>query len=111
MNKAWTTRHSRSRRGGAVNVLNTIHAHNQIGEIDRERTTSGLIDGKLFSSPPTPGLNVTFLLISINSSGEGSGDGLGQGVQFIWLCVVSSGFNIDSFTMTAVVRGSEFMLR
>ena len=33
-------------------------------------------------------------------SGEGRG-GLSSGFVTIWLCVISAGFNIDSFTMSA----------
>lgn len=34
-------------------------------------------------------------------SGQGNG-GLDKGVQFIWMCVVSNFFDLDSFTMTDV---------
>ncbi|CAN0104948.1 unnamed protein product [Ectocarpus fasciculatus] len=38
---------------------------------------------------------------TITSSGGGSG-GLTEGPNTIWLCTISPGFNIDSFTMTPV---------
>lgn len=41
----------------------------------------------------------------VSRSGGGSG-GLPEGVNTIWLCTISSGFNIDSFTMMAAAAAA-----
>eukprot|EP00904_Undaria_pinnatifida_P012411 jgi/Undpi1/82/HiC_scaffold_1.g00082.m1 len=61
---------------------------------DYGTTLSGLVD-----VPHTGGWN-SYEDITVSGGGDG---GLASGSTFIWLCVVTAGLDIDSFTMTPAV--------
>lgn len=57
-------------------------------------------------SPTTGGVFYAIILVAgcVRSGGESGG--ISAGENFVWLCVISSGFNLDYFNMTAAAAAA-----